>query len=417
MRIGACLLLVILACLSGSAPAAAEPDRPTAPEPIRFELPGRGARTYATDAPATELDLELAAELARRFPRLRYSPRLARAAEVFAAIVPPAEANTLPVPFVEAVLHWAGSPHLSPKVTLVYTSGSSTVDLWSELEQRLQTDPPPATAEIGIGRARGNSRPFTWRWAAVVAERKVDLDPFPRTAALGEAPTLDFRLADGLDNPEIVVTSSSGRVSRRPAERNGAGWAATVQLGIDPGSQRVEIIATGYRGPQVAALFPVWIGVSPPQVWEGARAADETWIQEPEQAEGLLLDLLNDERRCHGLPPLVADSRLAEVARRHSQDMLDRGYFAHLSPEGAGLPDRLRAAGIQTRHSAENLARSPSVAEAHASLMRSPAHAANILTTEMDRVGIGVAFGRGEDGRPMVLVTEVFARSPLGSGP
>ncbi len=414
MRIGACLLLVILACLSGSAPAAAEQDRPTAPEPIRFELPGRGARTYATDAPASELDLQLAAELARHFPELRYSPRLARAADAFAAVIPPTLAEDLPVPFVEAVVRWAGSPDVSPKVTLVYTSESSTVDLWSELEQTFQSDPPTSTAEIGIGRARGNSQPYSWRWAAVVAERKVDLEPFPRTATPGDVPALAFRLNDSLDNPEIVVTSSSGRVSRRPAARDGAGWAATVQLGIDPGSQWVEIIATGYRGPQVAALFPVWIGVSPPQVWEGARAADETWIQEPEQAEGLLLGLLNDERRRHGLPPLVADSRLAEVARRHSQDMLDRGYLAHLSPEGTGLPDRLRAAGIQTRHSAENLARTPSVAEAHASLMRSPAHAANILTAEMDRVGIGVAFGRGEDGRPTVLVTEVFARSPQG---
>jgi len=417
MLLGTALPLVSLAWISGLIPAAAGPVRPTAPELIRFELPGAGAQAYASDAPSSELDLELAAELARRFPGLRYSPRLARAAEVFAEIVPPAEADALPVPLVEAVLHWAGSPHLSPKVTLVYTSGSSTVDLWSELEERLRTDPPPATAEVGIGRARGNGRPYSWQWAAVVAERKVDLEPFPRTATLGDTAALAFRLNDSLDNPEIIVTSSRGSVSRRAAARDGAGWASTVQLGIDPGSQWVEIIATGSRGPQVAALFPVWVGMPPPQVWEGARAADESWIQEPEEAEALLLDLLNDERRRHGLPPLVADSRLAEVARRHSQDMLGRGYLAHLSPEGTGLPDRLRAAGIHTRRSAENLARTPSVAEAHASLMRSPGHAANILTTEMDRVGIGIALGRGEDGRPVVLVTEVFARSPLGSGP
>ncbi len=417
MPIGACLLIVTLTGLSGSgfAVGGVAPAAPSAP--LHFGLPGAGAQAYATNAPASELDLELAAELARRFPGLKYSPRLARAADVFAAIVPPAEANALPIPFVEAVLQWAGSPHLSPEVILVYTSGSSTVDLWSELEQRLRTDPPPATAEVGIGRARGNGRPFSWQWAAVVAERKVDLEPFPRTAIPGDTAALSFRLKDSLDNPEIVVTSSGGRVSRRAAARDGAGWASTVQLGIDPGSQWVEIIATGYRGPQVAALFPVWVGVPPPQVWEGAKAADETWIQEPEQAEALLLKLLNDERRRHDLPPLVADSRLAEVARRHSQDMLDRGYFAHLSPEGAGPADRLRTAGIRTRRSAENLARTPSVAEAHASLMRSPGHAANILTTEMDCVGIGISFGRGEDGRPMVLVTEVFAKSPQGTDP
>ena len=411
MSFGVLCLLAALMWPPSAVPAAHAGEPPDAAVSLRFELPGEGAAAYDSEAPATPLDRELAAELAQRFPGLRFSSRLARAAEAFAAVVDPPQSGHLPVPFAEAVLHWSGSPDLSPKVTFVYTTEDSTIDLWTELGRVLHSDPPTETSEIGIGRVRGDGRPYSWRWAGVVAERKLDLEPFPRSVPVGEAPVLSFRLAKGLADPEVVITSSRDRVSRRAAARNGDGYTADVQLGLDPGSQWIEVIAVGRQGPEVAAVFPVWVGEAPPHVWEGPGPRDESWIHEPVQAEEVLVDLINDERHRHGLPLLVPDPRLAAVARAHSLDMAARGYFAHVSPEGAGLPDRLRVAGIHCRRSAENLSRSPSVAEAHSSLMRSPGHAANILSSEMDRVGVGVAFERDPAGRPVILVTEVFAGS------
>ena len=46
-----------------------------------------------------------------------------------------------------------------------------------------------------------------------------------------------------------------------------------------------------------------------------------------------------------GLRPLRRDADLAQAARKHARDMVRRDYFSHVSPGGATLGDRLRAAG------------------------------------------------------------------------
>lgn len=374
----------------------------------RFVLPGPGAEVYASGGDPTGLDRILADELAGVAPGLTYSPRLARAAEALAATVPDPTA-AVPIPFVESLLHWAGAPHLSPRVTLLATSESSRVDLWDQVAARVRLERPGPSTEIGIGRVPGDGRPFRWRWAFVLAERWIELDPFPRRLALGAAEELRFRLEEGFGDPSVVVTFVDGSHSRRRAQPSGEGWRVTVQMGLDAGEQVVELFAVGRQGPRVVALFPVWVGREPPESWTGSEQPDESWIAEPWQAELLLLERVNDERHRVGLRPLVHDPVLAELARAHSRDMLERGYFAHVDPDGVDLAQRLRSAGLEVSRSAENIARSPTVSEAHASLMRSPGHAQNILAEVMDRVGVGVAMGSGPDGGPVVLVTQVFA--------
>ncbi len=46
-----------------------------------------------------------------------------------------------------------------------------------------------------------------------------------------------------------------------------------------------------------------------------------------------------------GLPPLAWNEKLWEAARNHSADMLQRGYFSSVSPEGVGVAERVAAAG------------------------------------------------------------------------
>lgn len=47
----------------------------------------------------------------------------------------------------------------------------------------------------------------------------------------------------------------------------------------------------------------------------------------------------------HGLWPLVRNDVLDEVARAHCEDMIQRNYFSHVSPEGLTPGDRVLAAG------------------------------------------------------------------------
>ncbi len=62
-------------------------------------------------------------------------------------------------------------------------------------------------------------------------------------------------------------------------------------------------------------------------------------------ATGATVCLVNAERTSRGLDALRRDSDLARAARRHAADMVRREYFAHVTPGGTGLSDRLRAAG------------------------------------------------------------------------
>lgn len=122
------------------------------------------------------------------------------------------------------------------------------------------------------------------------------------------------------------------------------------------------------------------------------------------ELEARMLELLNQERIAAGLLPLQADTSLTSVARRHSADMFTRGYFSHITPEGASAGDRIRAADIPFSTAGENLALAPTLHIAHKGLMESPGHRANILHTRFGRVGIGVLHSR----RHGLMITQKF---------
>ena len=121
-------------------------------------------------------------------------------------------------------------------------------------------------------------------------------------------------------------------------------------------------------------------------------------------AEARMLDLVNQERIAAGLRPLEPDPELTEVARRHSTDMLARGYFAHVTPEGLDPFDRMRESGVSFLIAGENLALARTVEIAHTGLMNSPGHRANILRPQFGRVGIGIMDG----GLRGLMVTQKF---------
>ena len=55
-------------------------------------------------------------------------------------------------------------------------------------------------------------------------------------------------------------------------------------------------------------------------------------------------------------PAVTMNADLREAALVHSQDMIDRDYFAHDTPEGTSPFDRMQAAGYTFAAAGENLA-------------------------------------------------------------
>ncbi len=111
--------------------------------------------------------------------------------------------------------------------------------------------------------------------------------------------------------------------------------------------------------------------------------------------------LLNAERRKKGLPALKQQRRLARASIAHSKDMVRRQYFAHESPSGRKVVDRLRAVGYIPRTRSwtigENLAwGSGALARPEAIVaawIASPPHRENLLSPRYSSVGMGVVLG------------------------
>jgi len=109
---------------------------------------------------------------------------------------------------------------------------------------------------------------------------------------------------------------------------------------------------------------------------------------------GVLTDI-NAFRQAHGLAPLRISAQLDAAARRHSEEMAAKGYFAHSSANGSAFWRRIqRFYGSSNRglwSVGENLLwSSPSVSAARALQMweQSPEHRKNLLTARWREIGV-----------------------------
>lgn len=106
------------------------------------------------------------------------------------------------------------------------------------------------------------------------------------------------------------------------------------------------------------------------------------------------VSLMNEHRASVGCSALRWNGDVAAVALAHSEDMVDRDFFDHTNPDGESPADRLRAADIDYRRMAENIARGfetgSSVLEAW---LGSPGHRTNIENCELQEHGVGLVGG------------------------
>lgn len=120
----------------------------------------------------------------------------------------------------------------------------------------------------------------------------------------------------------------------------------------------------------------------------GSESADTVAAYEQE-----VFDLVNQIREENGLEPFVYNETLAETARAHSQDMIDRNFFDHTNPDGKSPFDRMRDNGLSYSMAAENIAVGyPSPEAVVEGWMNSQGHRANILGG-CEELGVGLALG------------------------
>lgn len=193
----------------------------------------------------------------------------------------------------------------------------------------------------------------------------------------------------------------------RPAEAPDAlvgqgGPAAAAPVAADPLASTAPSAPAGSAGPGAGGP------AGPPSV-PPSRAASSTKPAGDPTAEGTVLTLVNQERAKAGCQPLTADSRLATAARLHSQDMADRNYFDHTTPDGVTFDKRITNAGYNWSNAGENIAKGQKdAASVMQSWMNSPGHRANILNCKFKNIGVGLAY----DGKHTPYWTQDFG-TPL----
>lgn len=163
------------------------------------------------------------------------------------------------------------------------------------------------------------------------------------------------------------------------------------------------------------------ISLQLPQAWGQLRTQSgsltrKSGIKHPRDLERQIFKLTNEARRRNGLTALDPDERLAETARKHSDDMLRRDYFSHTSPDGQTVKDRLfdsPAVAKAISRAGENIYGGSGQDYSDIKTisrvivdgwMSSPGHRANILSPNYTHLGVGVSI-LGKD----IRATQNFA--------
>ncbi len=369
---------------------------------ITVTLPGEPAETYVSVS-EKQATAGFSQRLEERFPDLYGDQCLERAAGIYART---ALADQLPLAFSEFVLHWSGCPDPFAAVVDVLTGEDGEDSLFEEVSKILPS--VPAT-HVGVARTAAHE-PYAWRWTVFLTQRDVEMKAVPTTAAPGDSLVLVARFLARVDGASVITTRPDGVVVETAVGLSGDRMVAAVEVGVRPGTLWIEVVANDSTGPHVVLLFPVEIGRQPSRAWVGRRRRNENWITDPITAEGYARQLLDQDRARFGLPALVHDEVLADVARRHSAEMAGMKEIAHVSPTSGTVADRLNAAGYRAVFAAENIARSSAIADAQEGLMRSPGHRAAILSARATHVGIGVVSIQRPETGTVYLITQVFAQ-------
>lgn len=103
-------------------------------------------------------------------------------------------------------------------------------------------------------------------------------------------------------------------------------------------------------------------------------------------------NLLNNVRAQNGAQNVTFDSRLAQAAQVHADDMNNNGFFSHTGSDGSTVGVRATRAGYNWRSIGENIARGQrSESEAMRDWTNSPGHHANNINPSFNDFALAKA--------------------------
>ncbi len=122
----------------------------------------------------------------------------------------------------------------------------------------------------------------------------------------------------------------------------------------------------------------------------------------------ILIELLNKDRQSAGLQSLKENTVLDNAAVLKAQDILEKDYFSHQSPEGVSPWHWFKIAGYNYKIAGENLAIGfLDSGEVNQAWLDSPSHKANLLNSNYKDVGIAILKGDFQ-GNETTVVVQLF---------
>lgn len=171
--------------------------------------------------------------------------------------------------------------------------------------------------------------------------------------------------------------------------------------------QRVEILS----GAVIVVFVLLALGV----FW--ASSLQQRLLRSPNVAAvvaTILAELANQDRAQNDLATLTVNPVLVAAAQAKANDMAEKGYFAHTSPEGVDPWHWFKEADYRFDYAGENLAVDFSDSgDVNTAWMNSPTHRENILGPHFTEIGIATAQGMYQ-GRLTTFVVQEFG-TPAGT--
>lgn len=125
----------------------------------------------------------------------------------------------------------------------------------------------------------------------------------------------------------------------------------------------------------------------------------------------------NAQRVQHGLGQLALNATLSQAAQAKANDMVNRNYWSHNTPDGQEPWIFISQVGYQYSSAGENLAYGfDNNDQTLVGWMNSPGHRANILNTNYTEVGFGIANSENYQGNGnQTVVVAMYARPSVQS--
>lgn len=231
------------------------------------------------------------------------------------------------------------------------------------------------------------------------SRRLADIAPFPIHVEPGSTQLLWGTLLQESTRPSLLLASpENGTIETVLRDQAGMFWTQ-VYFPEEPGEYMLEVLVHT-DGPQVASLFPVYVGVPVPTrpVTRMLPGVDES--APTANLEAQAFQLLNAERVKRGLGRLVWSSSLADSARSHSRAMASQRRLTHELLSGEARPKGSYR---------ENISLSTTLTSAHRNLVQSPSHRRTMLDSELRSVGVGIVEIRGAGDDRVLYMTQRFS--------